>query len=244
MSTINRSTGIGLLVITVGLSGCAATGLHKAPQDLSSIDPNKAIVIFSFMTRESVDEQSLELSWLDENGVFQFSSVKHKPSNDPAHVFALEISGNRLDLKAMKIKIGREWWHTTEQKELELVTGRVTYIGRIEIQDIRLVDGFAMDVNRMTGGRDEASEPSSVRLGFSDQRESDLASLKTKYSLLDEQAVVMQIPHEWGGDTFVALTAGQEDKPVYRSSYRSPGAGKIFLELLGVFFSGAPPIGF
>ena len=234
MSTTNRTTLIGLLVIVAGLCGCAATGLRLAPQDMTSIDPDKAIVIFSVAAAEFVEEQNLELSWMGENGARQFGSIKQKPSSDPVRIFALEIPGDRLALRTMKIKVDSEWWQTTEQKELELVMGQVTYAGRIELQDIRFFEVFEGRANRKTGERKKALRPDSVKFVFSDQSESDLSNLRTEYSLLDGQTVARRIPQEWGHRSHVALATVPKNN--------NSDAGWIFLEFLAALLSSLPPI--
>ena len=222
MGATNGTTLIGLLVIMVGLSGCAATGLRKAPQDMSSIDPNKAIVIFSVLAADSVEEQSLELSWIGANGKLQFGNVKQKPSSNPLRIFAAEIPGDRLTLRTIKIKLGREWWQTTAQKQLELVTGQVTYIGRIEIQDIRFSEVLDGGFFTRSSKRKKVLRPDSVRIEFSDHSESDLEFLRAEHSLLVGQTVARQIPQEWGVGSHAALI------PAIPS-----GLGSALLELLG-----------
>jgi len=221
MSTTNGMTLIGLLVIMVGLSGCAATGLDRAPQDMSNIDPDKAIVIFSVLAAESVEEQSLELSWMGISGKIQFGNVKQKPSSNPLRIYAVEIPGDRLVLKTMKINIGGEWWQTTGQKELELVTGQVTYIGRIKIQDIRFVEVLEGGFFTRPSKRKKVLRPYSVKLGFSDHSESDLKFLRTEYDLMDGQTITSQIPQKWGTGSHLTLVPAS-----------SSGIGGTLLEIL------------
>jgi len=232
MSTTYRTTRHALLVITLGLCGCAATGLQDPPKDITSVHPDSAIVIFSIVAERPVVEQSLKLSWVGANGKVQFGHIKQKPSVSPLRVFAVQVPGDRLNLLAIEMRLGGEWWQTIGRKELELVTGQVSYVGRIEIQEIRYYDALQAESS-------EALRPRSITLGFSDRSDSDIAALRAEGRLIDERVVVNQIPQEWVVNTLVALHPTKK----VRSSNGSSGAGMILLELLGAILSGAPPIG-
>ena len=196
MSKPIRTTPIGLFVIMVGLNGCVASGLHQVQHDRTSIDPGTAIVIFSVSAAETVEEQIVELGWMQQNGKPQIGKIRQKPSSNPLRIFALEIPADNMGL-TIKIKLDREWYVTTWLKGLDLVTGQVTYVGRIEIQNIRFVEVLEAGEQRTTGKRNRALRPGSIEVGFSDQSENDLSILRAELSLLDEQTVVKQIPQEW-----------------------------------------------
>lgn len=188
------------------ISGCVGSGLDQVKSDMTSINPDKAIVMFSIDTEESVEGQNLGLLWLTANGEYQRGSIRQTPSDGPLQRFILEVPGNFVVFDTISIKYGRDWWIAGGSRKVELTTGKLTYVGRIEIQDIQYEKNFSRSTSGESGESKWPSIPVSIRIGFIDQSESDLTALKLKYSIFEEYAVSKDIPQNWGQHTYMPLS--------------------------------------
>ena len=223
-----------LIILSAFLvSGCAGSALDHADSDMTSIDPDKAIVIFSIDAEQSIEEQSVGLVWWDSNGEYQRGNIRQSPSDESLQRFILEVPGKLLIFDTVAIKYERQWWIAGGSRRVELETGKLTYLGNIEIQDIQYDNNLSRLATGSPDGSKGSPRPLSIRLAFIDESESDLGALKLKYSVFEEHPISINIPQNWGPHTYMPLSFVPKSK---RKSL-----DPTVIEILGAFDLGYDP---
>lgn len=214
-----------LAIAALIMSGCAGSGLQHVQPNVASLDPDRAVVIFSFVTEKSIEGQEVELVWRGTNGEHKVGSIVQTPVDGPLRLYVLEVPGHALTFETLKIKVEDKWWAVYEAMTVELEAGAVIYVGRMAIQNIEY------DSGKFT----KAISPKSIRFGFSDQSDSDLALLKQSYAVFGEHTVSVRVPQDWGERSHTKLHVERRETKNFSSG---PTAGEILLEILAGAFTG------
>ena len=187
------------LLVILAFAGCSATGEVSPRQQ--SIDPEKSVFAFSFSPGEMAEAESpVQPAWIYlQYGVEVFSVPLSRGQPDP-QVFLFEVPANHVYFGQIELAVGdgivRDHYLTNSDRYLDLKRGEITYIGRIEVEDV-LFQG---------GGEGSPGTPVAVSLSFSDAYDEDIAELEQQYELLQRQKPDRQISDNWVGQDSFALS--------------------------------------
>jgi hypothetical protein len=182
----------------VFLAGCTSTGEIDTNQ--STIDPNSSVVAFSVNTAKLLEFETpirpvrLRIYYAGEWVSIRLSDGKTGIQRILLEVPAQTISFTQLDLAA-GAGIFYKHYVTGGAQVMELTQGEITYLGRIEIEDIK----FKRNADGSLG------EPSSAKLVFSDALEDDQFAWEQQYKLFQNRAPDQQVVGNWAGRDYVIL---------------------------------------
>ena len=176
---------IVLILATSLVAACASTGGDiLGPKD-RFISPDNAVIFFS--------------TQIADNTRFQTCSVLAGKSPATATWFSWAVADSGPTLLALEVPVpeyrffrfacaysGLTLSTSVEGPKLDLSAGKVVYLGRLIVQDTEF--GSAAGYRRM---------PTAVRLGFEDQRVSDIEDLTSTLPFFAGQDVSVDIPEQW-----------------------------------------------
>ena len=187
-----------IAVAMVFLAGCTSTGVIDSNQ--ATIDPNSSVVAFSVNTGKLLEYETpirpvrLRIYYAGEWVSIPLSDGKTGLQRILLEVPAEAISFTQFELVA-GAGIFSDHYVTGGVQVMELTLGEITYLGRIEIEDI--------EFNENTDG--SLGEPNAVKLVFSDAFEDDHFAWEQQYKLFQDQVPNQQVVGIWAGRDYLDL---------------------------------------
>ena len=191
----SSDTRIALLLCLLPLLGGCVSVQTVEPAQVT-IEPSSYVVAFS------VNTSTLIRSAIKEYGGRFRASHLYLKGYDTVHLSAGE-SGSQLFVfqpSAQVLGFGQFFvarggtnnqYHfgtISDGPRINLTAGEITYLGRLEIEDIQ----FKKSANWTT------DTPIAVRLVFKDASEEDFPALQQQYEIFRDKNAVKQIPRRWG----------------------------------------------
>ena len=204
-----------LLTIT---AGCSTTAVVDPKQ--TTIDPNSSVVAFSINTRKlseyatPIRPKQLHLLYGAESIPIRLSGGKTGIQRILLEVPAQAVLFSQLELVA-GTGIFSKHYLIDDGQRIELTPGEITYLGRIEIEDVKFEEN------------DDGSpgEPSAVKLVFADALDEDQFAWEQQYKIFQNRVPNQQIVGNWAGGDYLALWI-KEWAPINTWSNRR-GSGNI-----------------
>jgi hypothetical protein len=182
----------------VFLAGCTSTGVIDSDQ--ATIDPNFSVVAFSVNTGKLLEYETpirpvrLHIYYAGEHVSISLSDGKTGLQRFLLEVPAQAVSFTQLDLKA-GAGIFSDHYVTGDVQVMELTQGEITYLGRIEIEDVI----FEENADGSLG------KPISVKLVFSGSFEDDQLAWEQQYKLFQNRVPNQQVVGNWAGQDYLKL---------------------------------------
>lgn len=204
-------TFIGCLSILT--AGCAARGLVEPDETI--INPDTGVIAFSVDTRKMTNDDDawvrpklLHLGYLDESVAIRLSD-----RNTGTQRILFEVPAQSVSFDAFELDSGTGiFWNRyriESRQSIQLTPGEITYVGRIEIEELFYLN----DADRARG------KPIGVRLAFTDALEDDLAAWKEQYDLFRDAVPEESIVGDWSGSEYLDLWI-RESSTTSSSTYR------------------------
>jgi len=207
-----------IVAAMVFLAGCANNGVIDSDQ--ATIDPYSSVVAFSVNTGELLDYATpirparLRIYYAGETVSIRLSDGKTGLQRILLDVPAQAVSFTQFELIA-GASIFSDHYVTGDVQIMELEQGEITYLGRIEIEDIE----FEENADGSLG------EPIAVKLVFSDALEDDQFAWEQEYKLFQNQVPNQQVVGNWAGQDYLNLGPKSWSKS-YPQNVRRPSYGR------------------
>jgi len=216
-----------IVAAMVFLAGCASTGAIDPNQVI--IDPNSSVVAFSVKTGKLLEYETpirpvqLHLRYGSESVSIRLSDGKTGLQRILLEVPAQAVLFGQFELVA-GTGIFSDHYRTSDVQRMELTLGEITYLGRIEIEDVEFEENEDGSIGN----------PSAVKLVFADALEDDLIAWEQRYQLFQNRVPSQQVVGNWAGRNYLNLWPKKWPKiysqrisrqPEYSEGQRSMGAG-------------------
>ena len=204
-----------LLTIT---AGCTTTGVIDPKQ--TTIDPNSSVVAFSVNTRKlseyatPIRPRQLHLQYGTELVPIRLSEGKAGLQRILLEVPAQAVLFSQFELVA-GTGIFSDHYLIDDGQPMELTQGEITYLGRIEIEDV--------EFNENTDG--SLGEPNAVKLVFSDAFEDDQFAWEQQYKLFQNRVPNQQVVGNWAGQDYLDLGPKEWSNSSTQNNRGRPGYG-------------------
>ena len=182
----------------VVLAGCSSTGVIDSNQ--TTIDPNSSVVAFSVNTGKLLEYETpirpvrLHIYYAGEWDSIRLSDGKTGLQRILIDLPAQAVSFTQLELVA-GAGIFSHHYVTGHVQVMELTPGEITYLGRLEIEDIE----FGENADGSVG------EPIAVKLVFSDALEDDQFAWEQQYKIFQNRVPYQQVVGNWAGQDYLNL---------------------------------------
>ena len=196
-----------IVAAMVFLAGCASTGAIDPNQVI--IDPNSSVVAFSVKTGKLLEYETpirpvqLHLRYGSESVSIRLSDGKTGLQRILLEVPAQAISFTQFELVA-GAGFFSDHYVTGGVQVMELTPGEITYLGRIEIEDIK----FKENADGSLG------KPIAVELVFADALDDDQFAWEQQYKLFQNRVPNQQVVGNWAGRDYLNL-----GRKSWRNSY-------------------------
>jgi hypothetical protein len=187
-----------IVAAMVFLAGCANKGVIDSDQ--ATIDPYSSVVAFSVNTGELLEYATpirparLRIYYAGESVSIRLSDGKAGIQRILLDVPAQAVSFTQFELVA-GASIFSDHYVTGDVQVMDLKQGEITYLGRIEIEDIE----FEENADGSLG------EPIAVKLVFSDALEDDQFAWEQEYKLFQNRVPVRQVVGNWTEQDYLNL---------------------------------------
>lgn len=198
----------------VFLAGCTGTGVIDSNQ--TTIDPNSSVVAFSVNTGKLLEyETPIRPVRLRIYCAGEWVSIRLSDGKTGLQRILLEVPAQAISFTQLELVAGAgifsKYYVTGGAQVMELTQGEITYLGRIEIEDI--------EFNENPDG--SLGEPNAVKLVFSDAFEDDHFAWEQQYKLFQDQVPTQQVVGIWAGRDYLDLGPKSWSK-TYPSNIRTP----------------------
>jgi len=189
------------------LAGCTSTGVIDSNQ--ATIDPNSSVVAFSVNTDKLLEYETpirpvrLHIYYAGESISIRLSDRKTGLQRILLEVPAQAISFTQFELVA-GAGFFSDHYVTGGVQVMELTPGEITYLGRIEIEDIK----FKENADGSLG------KPIAVELVFADALDDDQFAWEQQYKLFQNRVPNQQVVGNWAGRDYLNL-----GRKSWRNSY-------------------------
>ena len=200
----------------VFLAGCTSTGVIDSNQ--ATIEPDSSVIAFSVNTGKLLEYETpirpvrLHIYYAGEWVSIRLSDGKTGLQRILLEVPAQAVSFTQLDLVA-GAGIFSDHYVTGDVQVAELTYGEITYLGRIEIEDIK----FEENADGSLG------KPIAVKLVFSDALEDDQLAWQQQYKLFQNRVPNQQVVGNWAGRDYLNLGRKQWSKGYAQKNTGRPG---------------------
>lgn len=143
--------------------------------------------------------------------------VTVQPRNGKSQLFLYRVPAAGARFGPVRFYDGSGWWETTRPgPEFPAAPGAITYLGRIQLQAVRV--GEYVDTGRRY--------PAEVSLTISDATVEDLPALAERFAVPAGMPVVGKIPGAWDASAYVRLryqqVPGRDDADDYLDAWKNP----------------------
>lgn len=203
---------VSCIVLMTIFAGCSSTGVIDSNQ--ATIDPNSSVVAFSVNTARLLEYETpirpvkLHMYYGAESVSIRLSDGKSGLQRILLEVPAQAVSFIEFELVA-GAGIFPDHYLTSGVQVMELTQGEITYLGRIEIQDIK----FEENADGSLG------VPITVKLVFADALEDDQFAWEQQYKLFQNRFPNQQVVGNWAGRDYLNLWP-KERTDIYRQNNR------------------------
>jgi len=170
-----------------------------------TIDPASSVVAFSVNTRKARESELREYGrsfgaarlYLKRGGTIRFEE-----GETGLQRFLFEVSAQTIELGQFALTKGASdyspflYGTTVDGPQIQLTPGEITYLGRIEIEDIQFEDN-------------PYSRPMAIKLIFSDAFEDDLLAWRQEYKIFQNRLPEKRIVASWGELEYVPVSVIQ-----------------------------------
>jgi len=186
------------LVLFAFTAGCTSTGVIGSNQ--ASIDPNSSAVAFSVNTGKLLEyETPIRPVRLHLNYGTESISIRLSAGKTGLQRILLEVPAQAVTITNFELVVGAglfsDNYLTEDVQVMDLTQGEITYLGRLEIEDIK----FEENADGSPG------EPFAVKLVFSDALEDDQVAWEQQYKLFQNRALDQQVVGNWAGSDYLDL---------------------------------------
>ncbi len=190
----------------VFLAGCTSTGVIDSNQ--ATIDPNSSVVAFSVNTGKLLEyETPIRPVRLHINYGMESVSIRLSDGKTGLQRILLEVPAQNVLFTQFELVAGAgifsDHYLTGASQAIELRQGEITYLGRIEIEDIK----FEENADGSLG------KPISVKLVFSDALEDDQFAWEQQYKLFQNRVPNQQVVGNWAGQDYLNLGPKSKSYP-------------------------------
>lgn len=189
---------VNCIVLMTIFAGCSSTGVIDSNQE--TIDPNSSVVAFSVNTARLLEYETpirpvkLHMYYGAESVSIRLSDGKSGLQRILLEVPAQAVSFIEFELVA-GAGIFPDHYLTSGVQVMELTQGEITYLGRIEIEDIK----FEENADGSLG------VPITVKLVFADALEDDQFAWEQQYKLFQNRVPNQQVVGNWAGRDYLNL---------------------------------------
>jgi hypothetical protein len=193
-------------------AGCGTTGMIDSEQ--VTIDPNSSVVAFSVNTRElseyakPIRPKQLHVLYGAESVPIRLSGGKIGIQRVLLEVPAQTVFFSQFELVAGP-RIYTRRYLIDDGQRIELTPGEITYLGRLEIEDIKFV----------TNDDGSPGKPTAIKLFFANELEDDQFAWEQQYKLFDNRVPNQQVVGNWAGGNYLTLWK-KERTPMYTRDNR------------------------
>ena len=213
---------VSCFVLMTITAGCTSTGVIKPNQ--ATIDPDSSVIAFSVNTstllKNEIPIRAVRLSI--QYGV-EFVSIRLRGGKSGLQRILLEVPAQTVWFNQLELTAGGgllpDHYLTGGGQPVELTQGEITYLGRVEIEDVK----FEENADGSPG------KPTAVKLVFADALEDDQTAWEHEYNLFQNRVPIQQIAGNWAVPDYATIWM-KEWTSVHANSRRS-----------GRFNSGIPP---
>jgi len=202
-------------------AGCATTGVIDSRQ--ATIDPNSSVIAFSVDTRK-LSEYAIPIRPKQLHLRYGMESIEIPLSEGKTGIqrFLLEVPAEAVSFSEFRLVVGSgmfsDHYLTDDGQKMELTQGEITYLGRIEIEDIKFEEN------------DDGSpgKPTAIKLVFANALSDDQLAWEQQYELFQNQVPNQQIVGNWSGEDYLRLWKKSWSSTYYSSSMgrsRNSGGG-------------------
>ena len=207
-----------IVAAMVFLAGCASTGVIDSDQ--ATIDPNSSVVAFSVNTGKLLEyETPIRPVRLRIYYAGEWVSIRLSDGKTGLQRILLELPARSVSFTQFELVTGSsifsDHFVTGEVQVMELTQGEITYLGRIEIEDI--------EFNENTDG--SLGEPNAVKLVFSDAFEDDQFAWEQQYKLFQNRVPNQQVVGNWAGQDYLDLGPKEWSNSSTQNNRGRPGYG-------------------
>jgi hypothetical protein len=180
------------------VAGCAATEIIDPTQE--AISPDAGVIAFSIDTsRLTKDESWIRPLGLEVEYGKDSVEVSVEGGDSRIHRFLLELPAQVFMFSEFEVESGAGifWsrYRTGYSQPWRLAHGEITYLGRIEIEDVLISEEKEGPLFR----------PYAVKLVFTDKLEDDLPAWREHYELFRNSPPVRKAVTNWTGQDYLEL---------------------------------------
>jgi len=194
-------------------AGCTTTGVIDPNQ--ATIEPNSSVVAFSVNTRKlseyatPIRPRQLHLQYGTESVPIRLRGGKTGLQRILLEVPAQAVLFSQFELVA-GTGIFSDHYLIDNGQSMQLTQGEITYLGRIEIEDVKFEEN------------DDGSpgKPTAVKLVFADALEDDQFAWEQQYKLFQNRVPDKQIVGNWAGGDYYSTLWVKEWTPIYTGHNR------------------------
>ena len=195
------------------IAGCAATEIIDPAQQ--AISPDSGVIAFSIDTsRLSKDESWIRPIGLEVEYGKESVEVSVEKGKGEIHRFLLELPTQVYMFSEFEVESGAGiYWtryRTGYSQPWKLAQGEITYLGRIEIDDVLFSEEKDGPLHR----------PYAVKLVFTDKLEDDLPAWRQRYELFRNPPPVRKALANWTGQDYLELWIKHTSGRVFDSFLR------------------------
>ena len=207
---------VNCIVLMTITAGCTSTGVIDSNQ--ATIDPNSSVVAFSVNTGKLLEYETpirpvrLHIYYGTESVSIRLSDGKTGLQRILLDVPAPAVSFTQFELVA-GAGIFPDHYLTSGVQVMELMQGEITYLGRIEIEDIK----FEKNADGSLG------KPITVKLVFADALEDDQFAWEQQYKLFQNRVPNQQVVGNWAGREYLNLWRKEWTNTYTQNNKRWPG---------------------
>jgi len=187
---------VACLLIIVSFTGCA--GASKISRNQVHIESDSAVVAFS-VTTSNLPQYELDIRPMQ----FTLSDTPNadsiiymlRPDSDGVQNFVYEISGPSVTLDDFQFHIDRRYATSVAGPKLSLASGEITYLGRLEIQDVQFAENSTDAIVKLVA----------IKMAFTDESESDFVIWEKQYKLFKKMKPQIHIVEKWGDSEYTPV---------------------------------------
>lgn len=201
-----------IVLMTIS-AGCTSTGVIDSNQ--ATIDPNSSVVAFSVNTSKLLEyETPIRPVRLHINYGTESVSIRLSDGKTGLQRILLEVPAQAVLFTQFELVAGAgfflDHYVTGDVQVMQLTQGEITYLGRIEIEDIK----FEENADGSLG------KPIAVKLVFSDALEDDQFAWEQQYKLFQNRVPNQQVVGNWAGRDYLNLGRKEWTKIYYGQNNR------------------------
>ncbi len=219
------------LVLIAFTAGCTSTGVIGSNQ--ASIDPNYSVVAFSVNTGKlSEYETPIRPVRLHINYGSESISIRLSSGKTGLQRILLEVPAQAVTITNLELVAGTglfsDNYLTGDFQDMELTQGEITYLGRIEIEDIK----FKENADGSLG------DPITVKLVIADALEDDQLAWEQQYKLFKNRIPIQQVVEHRAGRDYLNLWRKEWNQGYVQDDTWRPATGGKRLPMRGPKDSG------